>query len=146
MMDSNDLRGGRHARSVKSKLTAAAGAFIAAVLLLGAAACGNANPSNNMNAKSYGHDGYMGLSNSNPHLPNPNGNQLNYGDDARFAERKLKEIGGVQRVSMTIFGTDLYVSIEPKPGVDEAQLRNEAIAVLRFNMPRYNVHVKTGRK
>lgn len=123
--------------------------LIAALLLLvplALSACGvTRDSSNNMNAKSYGQDGYMGLSNSNPRIPNRNGSFLNYGLDGDFVERKLKELGGIEKYNLRFRGPNLYVTLTPAPGVDEVQLREMAFTVLSSNMPRYTVHVKTVR-
>lgn len=127
------------------RLTAALMLALSLTLLL--SACGNTSDgNNNMRTKSYGNDGYLGRSNSNPHLPNRNGSYLNYGEDGDFAERKLKEIGGIARMNITFQGINIYVNLRPEPGVDEAQLRHKAISVLRSNMPRYIVHVNTSKQ
>ncbi|MBW7477758.1 hypothetical protein K0T92_23900 [Paenibacillus oenotherae] len=118
--------------------------LLAAIMLL--TACGDNNGSNNVKTKSYGNDGYLGLSNSNPHLPNRNGSYLNYREDGDFAEKKLKEIGGIARMNITFQGPNLYVTLRPESGVNEAQLRLKAISVLRSNMPRYIIHVNTSRQ
>jgi len=111
------------------------------VAALGACAKNNGGPT----AQSYGNDGYMGLSNSNPHLPNKNGSYLNYGADSDFIKQKLEEIGGISSMNIVFQGTNLYVTLKPKQGVDEVHLRQKAISVLRSNMPRYIVHVDTKR-
>ncbi|MBW7455260.1 YhcN/YlaJ family sporulation lipoprotein [Paenibacillus sepulcri] len=118
-------------------------AGLALLLVLAAlAGCGvKKDGSNNMNTRSYGHDGYMGLSNSNPHLPNRNGNDLNYGSDGDFAERKLKEIPGVADYNIMIQGPKLKVSVKAAPNVDEAQLKEKVLSTLQKNMPRYKVSV-----
>ncbi|WP_219834906.1 hypothetical protein [Paenibacillus sp. R14(2021)] len=115
-------------------------ALAAAISLAG---CGHKDATNNYNADSYGHDGYMGLSNSNPHLPNRNGSFLNYVSDGKFAQRQLKQVQGIDKVSMMFQGPNMYVTIKARPGFDAVQIRQKAIAVLRYNMPRYTVHVKT---
>jgi len=114
---------------------------ITLVVALGACSKKNGGPT----AQSYGNDGYMGLSNSNPHLPNKNGSYLNYGEDSDFAKEKLEEIGGIASMNIVFQGINLYVTLKPKQGVDEAYLRQKAISVLRYNMPRYIVHVDTKR-
>ncbi|CAH1199394.1 hypothetical protein PAECIP111893_01343 [Paenibacillus plantiphilus] len=142
------------------KLTQAGMKWISVALMLGLllmlSACGNNNGGNNdnndnngntsMKTRSYGNDGYLGRSNSNPHLPNRNGSYLNYGEDGDFAEKKLKEIGGIAKMNITFQGTNLYATLRPEAGVDEAQLRHKALSVLRSNMPRYIVHVNTSKQ
>ncbi|MCQ6563941.1 hypothetical protein [Paenibacillus mendelii] len=121
-------------------------AVIAIVMAMGAGACSNNDTSGNKpSTKSYGHDGYMGLSNSNPHLFNKNGSYLNYGEDGEFAKKKLKEINGIANMNIMFQGPNLYVTLKPASGVDDLQLRQKALSVLRYNMPRYIVHVNTVR-
>ncbi|REE57395.1 hypothetical protein A8990_1569 [Paenibacillus taihuensis] len=107
-------------------------------------ACGgNKDATNHYNANSYGHDGYLGLSNSNPHLPNRNGNFLNQNDDGNFAQRQLlQQVSGIKRVNIMFRTPDMDVTITPKAGVNKARLKKEATAVLKKNMPRYNVRVR----
>ncbi|MBM7567664.1 hypothetical protein [Paenibacillus sacheonensis] len=108
-------------------------------------ACGNKDATNNYNSKSYGHDGYMGLSNSNPHLPNRNGEFLNQDTDGDFAQSKLKQIPGVDKASIVFRAPDMFVTVTPRKGFDSARVKAEALTVLQFNMPRYNVHVNMAR-
>lgn len=130
-------------KRVYRKLSLTALALLAAISLT---ACGNTkNSSNNYNSNSYGNDGYMGLSNSNPHLPNRNGQFLNYSDDGKFAKKQLKNVYGIADATLMFQGPNLYVTIKTKPGYDEAQVRQKAISTLRYNMPRYTVHVNTVR-
>ncbi|MFB9330672.1 hypothetical protein ACFFSY_32430 [Paenibacillus aurantiacus] len=119
-----------------------------AVMLLAtalvASGCGRGNDGNRgPQAQSYGNDGYLGLSNSNPHLLTRSGSQLNYRSDAGLATQQLKTLKGIQQMSISFQGPHLYVTIRPKPGVDEMQLRHRAIGLLRYNMPRYTIHVNT---
>ncbi|RAP73488.1 hypothetical protein [Paenibacillus montanisoli] len=124
---------------VKSALLGA----IALMTAISLSACGgNKDATNNYNSNSYGHDGYMGLSNSNPNLPNRNGQFLNYDDDGDFAQRQLAKVSGVDKANITIQGPDMNVSITPKRGVNREQLRARALKVLRDNMPRYHVSVR----
>ncbi|MFC4098861.1 hypothetical protein [Paenibacillus xanthanilyticus] len=104
---------------------------------------GNGNGNRGTKAQSYGNDGYLGLSNSNPHLLTRSGTQLNYRSDAGLATQQLKTLKGIQQMSLSFQGPHLYVTIRPKPGVDEMQLRHRAIGLLRYNMPRYTIHVNT---
>lgn len=124
------------------KLSLTALALVAAISL---SACGSKNSTNNYKTNSYGNDGYMGLSNSNPHLPNRNGQFLNYTDDGRFAKRQLKKVDGIANATLMFQGPNLYVRIKTKRGFDEAQVRQKAISTLRYNMPRYTIHVNTVR-
>ena len=130
-------------KRVYRKLSLIALALLAAISL---SACGSTkNSSNNYNSNSYGNDGYMGLSNSNPHLPNRNGQFLNYRDDGKFAKKQLKKVYGIADATLIFQGPNLYVRIKTIPGFDESQVRQKALLMLRYNMPRYMVHVNTVR-
>ncbi|MFC4811961.1 hypothetical protein [Paenibacillus sp. GCM10023250] len=118
-------------------------ALTAAISLAGCG--GQKDATNNFNAKSYGHDGYMGLSNSNPHLPNRNGEFSNQDSDGDFAQSKLKQIPGVAKATIIFQAPDMYVTVTPQKGYDSKQVKAKAISVLRMNMPRYNVHVRMAR-
>ncbi|WP_308637284.1 hypothetical protein [Paenibacillus silvisoli] len=116
---------------------------IALMTAISLSACGdNKDATNNYNSNSYGHDGYMGLSNSNPHLPNRNGQFLNNDSDGDFAQRQLLQIGGIDKLHVRIQAPHMYVSIKPKRGVNGKQLEAKALRVLQKNMPRYKVHVR----
>ncbi|BBH23159.1 hypothetical protein Back11_45040 [Paenibacillus baekrokdamisoli] len=128
---------------LRRKLLLTALSVLAAISL---SACGgNKDSTNNYNTNSYGNDGYLGLSNSNPHLPNRNGQFLNYDSDGKFAQQQLKKVDGIAKATMMFQGPNLYVTIKPKPGYDEAKVRSKAISTLRYNMPRYTVHVNSIR-
>lgn len=144
-MDGSSKRGMNHAApfGVNKKLSLTMLSLLAAIALT---ACGgNKSSSNNLNSNSYGNDGYLGLSNSNPHLPNRNGQFINYNDDGRFAEKQLAKVKGIAKSTLLFQGPNLYVTIKTKPGYDEAQIRQKAISILRYNMPRYTVHINTVR-
>lgn len=117
--------------------------MLAAALLAAGCSGNNDNGNRGTKAQSYGNDGYLGLSNSNPHLLTRSGTQLNYRSDAGLATQQLKTLKGIQQMSISFQGPHLYVTIRPKPGVDEMQLRHRAIGLLRYNMPRYTIHVNT---
>ncbi|GGD95593.1 hypothetical protein [Paenibacillus nasutitermitis] len=129
----------------KSRKFSQAAAGLALLLMIAViGGCGiKKDSSNNMNTRSYGHDGYLGISNSNPHLPNRNGNDLNYGSDGNFAERKLKEIRGVADYTIIIQGPKLKVAVKAARNVDPASLEREVLSTLQANMPRYEVSVTT---
>ncbi|NBD27032.1 YhcN/YlaJ family sporulation lipoprotein [Paenibacillus glycinis] len=121
------------------------GTLVLGAVISLAGCAGNKDATNNYNAKSYGHDGYMGLSNSNPHLPNRNGQFLNQDSDGDFAQQKLKQVPGVDKARIVFQAPDMFVTVTPKKGYDSAQVKAKALAALRSNMPRYNVHVNMSR-
>lgn len=112
------------------------------VLLLGAAllsGCGGSPEHNRV--KSYGQDGHLGLTNTNPRLPLTPHSQ-NYQQDADFAELKVKQVEGVKKVRLAFDGPTLRVYVTPKAGLSAAQreqVRSRVESQLAFNMPRYKI-------
>ncbi|CAM4521322.1 hypothetical protein FHS16_006070 [Paenibacillus endophyticus] len=97
--------------------------------------------------KTYGHDGYMGYSNSNPNLPNRL-QYLNYNADGDMIEQVLKPINGIEHTRIYFNGTDLHVNLDVASSLSDGQveqLRAKAQSVVQHNMPRYNVHVEAKR-
>ena len=92
----------------------------------------------------YGHDGYMGLSNSNPGLPT-NSAYFSYSSDIRFMQEKLNEVGGIKHAAFRIQDPDIYVKLTIREDVTENQaagLVDRAHRVLADNMPRYIIHME----
>jgi hypothetical protein len=126
-----------------SRLTIMATCVVALAITL--SGCGNSKQENRL--KTYGHDGYMGYSNSNPNLPNRY-EYLNYNADGNFIEQVLKPIPGIERTNIYFNGTDLHVNLNAKNDLSDGQveqLRAKAQSVVQYNMPRYNVHVEVKR-
>jgi hypothetical protein len=126
-----------------SRLTIMATCIVALAITL--SGCGNSKQENRL--KTYGHDGYMGYSNSNPNLPNRY-EYLNYNADGNFIEQVLKPIPGIERTNIYFNGTDLHVNLNAKNDLSDGQveqLRAKAQSVVQYNMPRYNVHVEVKR-
>lgn len=117
--------------------------LIGAALLLGAG-CSGAEPGE---SKSYGHDGYMGYSNSNPSLMNRNTTLL-YEKDSRMIEQVLEPVAGIRSTRVSFNGSELHVALKADSGLTDAQLENlraRAQSIVQSNMPRYEVHVKASR-
>ncbi|SDS70834.1 hypothetical protein SAMN05444162_2085 [Paenibacillaceae bacterium GAS479] len=115
---------------------AAAGLLISALLLSG---CGGSP--NSMKGKSYGQDGQLGLTNTNPHLINTPHAQ-NYQQDANFAKQKALEVKGVQSARLVFNGATMSVYVTPKSGLNSLQqeeVRSRVQSQMAFNMPRYKV-------
>ncbi|WP_169090150.1 hypothetical protein [Paenibacillus sp. PL91] len=126
-----------------SRLTILAACAVALTITL--SGCGNSKQENRL--RTYGHDGYMGYSNSNPNLPNRY-EYLNYNADGNFIEQVLKPIPGIERTNIYFNGTDLHVNLNVKNDLSDEQaeqLRAKAQSVVQYNMPRYNVHVEVKR-
>jgi hypothetical protein len=91
--------------------------------------------------KGYGQDGHLGLSNTNPRLPNTPHSQ-SYQQDADFAELKVKQVKGVKNARLAFDGPTLRVYVTPEAGLSAAkreQVRSRVESQLAFNMPRYKV-------
>jgi len=120
-------------------------AVCAVVLAITLSGCGNSKQENRL--RTYGHDGYMGYSNSNPNLPNRY-ETLNYNADGKFVEQVLGPIAGIESTRIYFNGTDLHVNIKANKKLTDGQieqLRVKAQSVVQYNMPRYNVHVEAKR-
>ncbi|MWC31056.1 hypothetical protein [Paenibacillus sp. MMS18-CY102] len=114
-------------------------------VMMAAAGCGGGSGKydNKMKVQNYGHDGYMGLTNTNPNLPN-SPNSLTIKSDTDFVDEKLRGIKGIRRSRVTIDGSSMHVRIDPDPALsaaERAKLQSDATAVVQHNMPRYDVHV-----
>ncbi|OMF29112.1 hypothetical protein BK133_18410 [Paenibacillus sp. FSL H8-0548] len=115
---------------------------LAAALVLTFSGCGRSEQENRL--KTYGHDGYMGYSNSNPNLPNRY-QYLNYNADGNFVEQVLRPLSGIEHTQIYFNGNDLHVNIKVNKSLSDEQaekLLAEAQSVVQYNMPRYNVHVE----
>lgn len=118
---------------------------VCALLIL--SGCGNnaKTNSNGMKAKSYANDGYLGRANSNPSLP---GHHIvtNYDRDNRSMRDAIRKVPGVADSTITFNGADAYVTIKLAPGLKAREIptvEQQAATVLRFNYPRYTIHVKS---
>jgi hypothetical protein len=119
------------------------------VSLSGCAADGinNGHRSNNQKVETYGHDGYMGYSNSNPNLPN-NLTFLNYDSDRKFIGQVLQPIDGIKdsRVSFNGENLNVHITADSKLTNEQIQaLEAKAQKAVQFNMPRYHVKVTASR-
>ncbi|OBZ15678.1 MULTISPECIES: hypothetical protein [Bacillales] len=140
-MDKKPFDSSKRLRLSRFTISAACVALLAITL----AGCGNSKQENRL--RTYGHDGYMGYSNSNPNLPNRY-EYLNYNADGNFIEQVLQPISGIERTNIYFNGTDLHVNLNVNNALSDAQveqLRAKAQSVVQHNMPRYNVHVEAKR-
>ena len=107
----------------------------------------NGHRTNDQKSETYGHDGYMGYSNSNPNLPN-NKTFLTYESDRKLINQVLQPIEGIKDSRVSFNGENLKVHITAAPNLTDAQLealQTKVQQVLQFNMPRYHVKVKASR-
>ncbi|THF81764.1 hypothetical protein [Cohnella fermenti] len=128
----------------------AAATLVLSIALVGTqAGCGakSHNESSGYTANSYGNDGYLGRTNSYPSIPGRH-MALNYKNDANLVQQAIKDVPGVAGSSVTFNGADAYVTIKLDRGVAQrevATVERQAASVLRFNFPRYTIHVKSAR-
>ncbi|EXX85991.1 hypothetical protein BG53_06740 [Paenibacillus darwinianus] len=112
-------------------------ALMLAVLLAG---CG-ARESERL--KSYGNDGYMGLSNANPNLPRT-GSAWSYRNDGELVKQLLRPMRGVSgsrvRFDANLMQVTLFVD-GALSREETARLTAKARSVLASNFPRYEVKV-----
>jgi len=117
---------------------------IAVFVLLAGCGGGSGKYDNRMKVQHYGHDGYMGLTNTNPSLPT-SPHSLTIKSDTDFVDQKLRTIRGVDHTRVVVDGSKMTVTIYPVPGlsaIERSGVKNQAIAMVRYNMPRYDVDVK----
>jgi hypothetical protein len=124
---------------------AALGLFaIALIALESGCGGGSGKYDNKMRVQHYGHDGYMGLTNTNPSLPN-SPHSLTIKSDTDLVDQKLRELKGIVRSRTVIDGARLTVTIDADRSLNAAQreqLRKTAAEVVQQNMPRYEVDVR----
>ncbi|MDG0809391.1 hypothetical protein [Cohnella rhizosphaerae] len=118
-----------------------------AAAALPVAGCGSSGGSNSSSIKqqSYADDGLLGRTSSYPRIPGRH-MTLTYDNDAKLMSTSIQNLNGVAGSRVVFNGADAYVTVTLKPGLDAQQrqtVENQATTVLRFNFPRYNVHVST---
>lgn len=109
--------------------------------------CGNQQRSSSIKSQSYANDGYLGQTNANPHIPGRH-MALSYKNDGVMIAESIKNVRGVRSSAVTFNGADAYVRLKLDPGLsaqDAARVEKEAASVLRFNFPRYTIHVSSSR-
>jgi hypothetical protein len=99
--------------------------------------------SNGVKTQSYGDDGYLGITNSHPDIP---GHHMmrDYNVDNQLMAQSIKNLPGVAGTNVTFNGADAYVTIKLAPGLQAREIptvEQQAATVLRFNFPRYTIHV-----
>jgi len=123
------------------------GALLAAALA--ASGCGGFGPGTDNRPGSYGNDGYMGLSRSNPNLP-LTGTAMSYRRDNAFVAELLRGLGGIRHIRITrTGGTNMRVHLDLDKSLsreEAAKLAARAEAILKENFPRYRVTVVADRK
>lgn len=121
----------------------------AAVLfpVLFVAACGGAG-GGTPKTQSYGNDGYLGITNTNPNLPN-SPTYHTYQVDADMMRSAVVPIAGVRKVRIRTHGTNATVTIiapNHSSDADLERIRGEALQALKANVPRYDFKVNMRRE
>ena len=125
------------------------------IVLLGSG-CGNngnngnedAGHTNGVKSQSYDDDGYLGITNSYPRMPGPNMANT-YAADGDLMREAIRNVPGVGNANVTFNGAEAYVTIKLVPGLEAREIptvERQAASVLRFNFPRYAVHVSSVMK
>ena len=123
--------------------------LLAAAVSLSSGCAGNnaANTGNGMKTQNYGNDGYLGTSNANPHIPGRN-LAVSDANAADMMRRAISDLRGVAGANITFNGPDVFVTLKIDPSLDARTVptvEREAAAILRFNFPRYTIHVRSLR-
>lgn len=138
-----DLRRNRAAVRIVPALLLAA----ALSLFSGCAGSNSANTGNGIRTQNYGSDGYLGTSNANPHI---HGRNMTVSDAnaADMMRRAIGDMRGVIGANIAFNGPDAFVTLKVDPGIDAMKvptIEREAATILRFNFPRYTIHVRSLR-
>ncbi|CAM3988692.1 hypothetical protein COLU111180_18205 [Cohnella lubricantis] len=129
-----------HANNIRVLLTSLALTLAISGAIAG---CGNQQQSSSIKSQSYANDGYLGQTNANPHIPGRH-MALSYKNDGVLMADAIKNVRGVRSSAVTFNGAQAYIRIKLDPGLsaqDTSRVEKEAASVLRFNFPRYTVHV-----
>ena len=119
--------------------------LLAAALCLSAGCAGynTGKAGNGMKTQNYGNDGYLGTTNANPHITGRN-MATSDANDAEAMRQAIGNLRGIAGANILFNGPDVYVALKMDSGVDARRaptVEREAAAVLRFNFPRYTIHV-----
>ncbi|WP_166244305.1 hypothetical protein [Paenibacillus turpanensis] len=128
------------------KLHALSKGLLAAVLVLGLSACGEA-ADEHPEYEGYADDGYLGLSDSNPNL-RTNPDHHNYRTDVRLMKEALSDLHVDENSEIFVDGADAYVRIALPQRLNAMQretLVSDVTTQLRSWVPRYKYHVTTNQ-
>ncbi|MFD0674513.1 hypothetical protein [Cohnella sp. GCM10027633] len=100
---------------------------------------------NGVKTQNYADDGYLGRTNSYPRIPGHHMTST-YANDTRAMSEAIKNVPGVAGSRVTFNGAEAYVSIKLAQGLKPNEIptvESQAASVLRFNFPRYSIHVSS---
>ncbi|MFC4602011.1 hypothetical protein [Cohnella hongkongensis] len=114
-------------------------------LALALAGCADNGARSGVGTQSYKQDGYLGQTNARPGLP---GHHMitDYRNDNMTMREAIKNVPGVADSTVTFNGADAYVTLKLEPGLAPREIptvEQQAATVLRFNYPRYTIHVQS---
>jgi len=133
--------------------TSAASIALGALLIAGCAAGSNGTAgdgnvrSGGTKAQGYKQDGFLGQQNARPDLP---GHHIvtGYANDNVSMREAIRNVPGVAGSTVTFNGAEAFVTIKLAPGLSAREIptvEQQAATVLRFNYPRYTIHVKSAK-
>ncbi|WP_372633283.1 hypothetical protein [Cohnella sp.] len=115
-------------------------------LLLALSGCANnGKAGSGVKPQNYRQDGYLGQTNTHPGLP---GHHIatDYRNDNLTMRQAIQNVPGVADSNVTFNGSDAYVTIKLAEGLAPREIptvEQQAATVLRFNYPRYTIHVQS---
>ncbi|CAM3410122.1 hypothetical protein MALU111345_03425 [Marinicrinis lubricantis] len=117
--------------------------LILMVTALMSTACGRDNDK----VKTYGNDGYLGLTNANPNFPLSPGYH-NYRNDSQLIKQTLSGIQEVETYTVNINGGDLYIKLGIPDGYSRAEIETieqNVYKQLTYMLPRYTIHLTSDK-
>lgn len=92
----------------------------------------------------YSDDGYMGMTQTNPHLPT-NPTHRSYYEDTQVVKRTLQSIEGIKQVQTYANGQNVVVYLQLEDGLTSKErdaIRHHAEKALSYNNPRFDYAVR----
>lgn len=111
------------------------------------AACNTTGTGQSQNSKSYGNDGYLGITNANPNLQT-SPTYHTYRNDVKVMAATLRTVPGVKDARVTFNGDRAHVKIIVDEGLSPEEARfieNAAYNALLPQVPRYHVKVTSNK-
>jgi hypothetical protein len=102
---------------------------------------------NGVKAQNYPDDGFLGTTHSYPGIPGHR-HTVGYRAQANSMKEAIRDVNGVTGANITYQGDDAFVTIKLRPDVqpmDRPRIERQVASVLRFNFPRYTIHVTSTR-
>lgn len=121
------------------------GLWLVVVLMLAATGCGASH--SGPKAESYGRDGLLGTSQSNPNLPT-SPTYHTYAADVNMIHEAVRHIPGVKDAAVVLRGpnADVKLDLPDDIGIEDAmRIKREAQDSVSRMMPRYRVNVTVSK-